>query len=69
MLDAEGEKRTCPTLRLWPESLAMGAMSEGSSVSVCRVKSVGTRQMKTLLSSEPEAMMWSLKGFLWYGSD
>lgn len=48
----------------WPESLPTGPTSGISSASTRRVKSLGTCQMKTLPSSEPEATMSSLKGFL-----
>lgn len=41
-----------------------GATSVGSSASVKRVNPSGTSQMKTLPSSDAEAMMRSLKGFL-----
>lgn len=48
----------------WPASLLTGDTSVISSASVYRVKSLGTSHTKTLPSSEPEAMIRSLKGFL-----
>ena len=48
----------------WPGSLLTGETSVTSSASVWSVKSCGTSQMNTFPSSEAEAMMWSLKGFL-----
>ena len=48
----------------WPESFATGPTSGISSASTWRVKSLGTCQMKILPSSEPEATISSLKGFL-----
>lgn len=47
-----------------PVSLLTGATSAGSSASVKREKSLGTSHMKILPSSEPDAMMRSLKGCL-----
>lgn len=48
----------------WPPNLLMGATSTLTSASVCRVKPSGTIQMNTLPSSEAEATILSLKGFL-----
>lgn len=45
-----------------PASLLTGVTSAGSSASVNRVKSLGTSHIKILPSSEPEAMIRSLKG-------
>ena len=47
-----------------PESFTTGETSVISSASVWSVKSCGTSQMQTLPSSEPEATIRSLKGFL-----
>ena len=64
MFSAAGLKQTWPTLREWPVSFKTGCTSAGSSASVNRVKSLGTSQIITLPSSEAEATMRSLKGFL-----
>lgn len=52
----------CATYLECPASLLTGVTSAGSSASVKRVKSLGTSHIKILPSSEPEAMMRSLKG-------
>ena len=48
----------------WPGNLLTGDTLGTSSASVYRLKFLGTSQMKTLPSSDAEAMMRSLKGFL-----
>ena len=48
----------------WPASLATGETSGISSASTWSVKFLGTCHIKILPSSEPDAMRWSLKGFL-----
>jgi hypothetical protein len=45
-----------------PLSLAVGETSGGSSASVCSEKASGTFQMKTLPSSDADAISESLKG-------
>ena len=64
ILSAEGLNRTWPTFLEWPVSLATGGTSAGSSASVYKVKPSGTCQIMTFPSSEAEATMRSLKGFL-----
>lgn len=49
---------------VWPPSLLTGDIWGISSASVYRVKSLGTSQIKTLPSSEAEAITRSLNGFL-----
>jgi hypothetical protein len=48
----------------WPVNLLTGATSSGSSASEYSEKPLGTCHMKTFPSSDPEAIMRSLKGFL-----
>ena len=56
--------RTAETHLICPDRRAAGETSAGSSASVYRVKFSGTFQMKTLPSSDAEAMSESLNGLL-----
>lgn len=79
IFSAAGLNRTCPTFLFvvrdvpsnsapayleCPLNFEIGATSAGSSASEYSVKPCGTCQTKTFPSSEPEAMMRSLNGFL-----